>query len=63
MRNFLALRVDPEVVAMHRVIMSEAASLPRIAELFYESGPAAAKQAVVEFLRRQVEAGRLTIPS
>lgn len=61
-RNFLALLTDPEVVAMHRVIMSEAASQPRVAELFYESGPLAAKNAVVDFLCHQAEAGRLRIP-
>jgi len=62
-RNFLALLMDPDVVAMHRVIMSEAAAHPRIAAMFFESGPLAAKSAVVEFLRRQAEAGRLSIPS
>ena len=62
-RSFLALLTDPEVVAMHRVIMSDAAAHPRIAKMFFESGPVAAKSAVVEFLGQQAEAGRLNIPT
>ncbi|MGB5495896.1 MAG: TetR/AcrR family transcriptional regulator C-terminal domain-containing protein, partial [Sedimenticolaceae bacterium] len=30
---------DPEVIAMHRLVMGESASHPRIAELFFDSGP------------------------
>jgi TetR/AcrR family transcriptional repressor of mexJK operon len=61
-RRFLALLTDPEVVAMHRVIMSEAATQPHVAELFFESGPVAAKTALSLYLQRQVTAGRLAIP-
>lgn len=62
-RSFLALLTDPEVVAMHRVIMSEAASQPRIAKLFYEAGPLATKTVVVAYLQGWVEAGQLRIPA
>ena len=58
-RRFMDLIFDPEVVAMHRVILAEAASYPRIALLFYESGPAATKKAVSGQLQGLVERGAL----
>jgi TetR/AcrR family transcriptional repressor of mexJK operon len=61
-RRFVDLLFDPEVVAMHRVVMGEAASQPRIATLFFESGPKRTKGAVCAFLQRQVAKGRLRIP-
>ncbi len=60
-RQFVDLLFDPEVVAMHRVVMGEAASQPRIAALFFDSGPMRTKTAVCDFLKKQVEAGRLRI--
>jgi hypothetical protein len=41
--------------------MAEAASQPRIAALFFESGPMRTKQAVCAYLQQQVTAGRLRI--
>ena len=46
---------------MHRVVLGEAASQPRIASLFFDSGPKRTKAAVCAFLQKQVEAGRLRI--
>lgn len=60
--QFVELMFDPEVIAMHRVVMAEAASQPRIAELFFDSGPKRTKASVCAFLQQQVEAGRLRIP-
>ena len=60
-RRFITLLFDPEVVAMHRVVQAEAASHPRIAALFYESGPAATKSAVAAVLAALVERGELGI--
>ena len=60
-RQFAELLFDPQVVAMHRVVMGEAATQPRIAALFFESGPMRTKTAVCDFLTRQVEAERLHI--
>jgi TetR/AcrR family transcriptional repressor of mexJK operon len=57
--RFMDLIFDPEVVAMHRVVMAEALAHPRIAELFYENGPAATHEAVAALLRRLVEHGKL----
>lgn len=61
-RQFVGLMFDPEVVAMHRVVMAEAAGQPRVAELFFDSGPRQTKAAVEAFLQRQIAAGRLHIP-
>ena len=60
-RRFVDLLLDPEVVAMHRVVMGEATSQPRIAALFFDSGPKRTKAAVCAFLQQQVDAGRLAI--
>lgn len=59
--RFIDLLFDPEVIAMHRVVMGEAASHPRIAALFYESGPGRTRAAVRAFLGQQVTKGRLQI--
>lgn len=39
--QFVKLLQDPEVIAMYRVVISEARNNPRIAELFYQAGPKA----------------------
>ncbi len=59
LKRFMALIFDPEVVAMHRIVTAEAASHPRIAALFYESGPGATYAAVETFLQRLVDRGAL----
>lgn len=61
-RRFVELMLDPDVIAMHRVVMAEAASQPRVANLFFDSGPKKTKAAVCAFLQRHVVAGRLAIP-
>jgi TetR/AcrR family transcriptional repressor of mexJK operon len=60
-RRIVNLLFDPNVVAMHRVVMGEAASQPRIAALFFESGPQKAKAATSAYLQRQIDKGRLSI--
>ncbi|MCP3870008.1 MAG: TetR/AcrR family transcriptional regulator [Gammaproteobacteria bacterium] len=60
-RRFIDLLFDPEVVAMHRVVLAEAGSPPRIAALFFENGPKRAKLAVADYLRDHAAAGRLKI--
>lgn len=60
-RRFVDLLFDPEVIAMHRVVLGEATSQPRIAALFFASGPQRTKSAVCALLREQVRQGRLAI--
>lgn len=50
-KRFMALIFDPEVVAMHRIVMAEAVNHPRIAALFYENGPGAVQTAIEVFLQ------------
>ncbi|MEM7408093.1 MAG: TetR/AcrR family transcriptional regulator [Pseudomonadota bacterium] len=58
-QRFMALIFDPHVVAMHRVISSEASAHPRIAALFFETGPGGTKAAVGALLEQRVAAGEL----
>lgn len=58
-RRFMALICDPQVIAMYRVIIGESVAHPRIAELFYETGPAATKTAVAGRLAQLVSRGEL----
>ncbi|HCS91887.1 MAG: TetR/AcrR family transcriptional regulator [Thiohalocapsa sp. PB-PSB1] len=58
-RRFMALKCDPEVVAMFRVVAAEAATQPRIAGLFFESGPGGARDAIAQVLDQLVAAGQL----
>jgi TetR/AcrR family transcriptional repressor of mexJK operon len=60
-KRIMALICDPEVLAMHRVVMSEAPNYPRIAALFFEAGPAATKRAIGAVLGHLVERGKLRI--
>lgn len=60
-RRLIDLLCDPEVVAAHRVVMSEAVSQPRIATLFFESGPRRTVNSLCAYLAKQVEEGRLRI--
>ena len=57
--GFMALIVDPQVVAMHRVVATEAASHPRIAALFFAAGPLATREAVSRVLTLLVARGDL----
>jgi TetR/AcrR family transcriptional repressor of mexJK operon len=61
-RRFVDLLLDPEVIAMHRVVMGEAASQPRVAILFFEYGHEQTKRAICAFLQHQAKKGRLRIP-
>ena len=57
--RFLNLILDDEVAAMFRVVIGESGSYPKIAELFYASGPDTAITAVAKLLSRHMRAGRL----
>lgn len=59
LKGFMSLIVDPEVVAMHRVVAAEAASHPRIAALFFEAGPLATRDAVRQLLAPLIARGDL----
>ena len=58
-RQFLNLIFDEEVVAMFRVVIGESAVHNKIAELFYETGPGKAINAVAAFLEQQMQQEKL----
>lgn len=57
--ELLSLILDPEVVAMFRVVIAEAAAYPRVAQLFYEAGPRQAAETMAEQIGAQMNAGAL----
>jgi len=58
-RQFLNLIFDDEVVAMHRVVIGESASYPKISELFFETGPEKTINAVARYIAGQMACKRL----
>ncbi|MGB5278972.1 MAG: TetR/AcrR family transcriptional regulator [Gammaproteobacteria bacterium] len=58
-KQFLNLIFDEGVVAMHRVVIGESASYPKIAELFYETGPQKTINAVAKYIDTQMTCKRL----
>jgi TetR/AcrR family transcriptional repressor of mexJK operon len=59
-RNFLALLLDPEVLALYRVIGAEATQRPEVAELFHAAGPERARELFSDFFRRAAARGHFT---
>jgi len=59
--RYLELIFDPEVVAMFRLVIAESHAYPKVAELFYESGPARTLGAVQRFLGERAARGELHV--
>lgn len=59
--GFLRLSTRPEVVAMHRLVVGEAAKDPNIAALMFEVGPDRVLSAFVELLQAWTHKGILEI--
>ena len=60
--NFVRLMSNTDVLAMHRVVIGEAANNPRIAQLFYEAGPERFKTGFIALLHRFNEHRELHTP-
>ncbi len=58
-RRLLDLLLDERVLAATRMIIGESTRHPRIAKLYFESGPARTRRTLVDFLARHASAGRL----
>jgi TetR/AcrR family transcriptional repressor of mexJK operon len=58
---FARLMLAPEVVAMHRVVIGEAANNPKIAQLMYEAGAIPAMAAFADLLRTFTSAGLMEV--
>jgi TetR/AcrR family transcriptional repressor of mexJK operon len=61
-RAFLALITSPEAISLHRLLTAGSGTSPKLAQLFWEAGPLRMRQSFEEFLRQEVEVGKLDIP-
>jgi TetR/AcrR family transcriptional repressor of mexJK operon len=60
--HFIRLIMDPEAVALHRVILGESPRLPEVGEAFYTVGPTRARQRLMELYRDLTSRGLLSMP-
>ncbi len=60
-RSYQELILSPRALAIHRLVIAEAERHPRIARLFFDSGPLRMRALVTRFLKLQVEAGEFAI--
>jgi TetR/AcrR family transcriptional repressor of mexJK operon len=51
-RDFYALLVEPDAIALQRVVIAEAGSNPELAEAFYEGGPRMTREMLQQFFAR-----------
>jgi AcrR family transcriptional regulator len=54
-RQYLTLALKPSSLALHRLVVAEAARTPGLGPLIYESGPAQIVRALAEYLARRRE--------
>lgn len=59
---FLDSILEPEKVALHRMLIAEATRMPELSGLFYKQGPAKALNLLATWLAAQDEAGLLRVP-
>src|SRR3569832_2173767 len=60
-RAFFALITSEEALAVHRTIVANAQQSPKLGQMFWEAGPKRMQLAFGEFLRAEVDAGKLEI--
>lgn len=61
-RAFLCLITSPEAIALHRLLTASVGSSPKLGQLFWEAGPLRMRQSFEQFLKQEVDAGKLDIP-
>ncbi|MDX2112400.1 MAG: TetR/AcrR family transcriptional regulator [Alphaproteobacteria bacterium] len=59
--GFIDMISSPRGLAIHRLVMAEVERHPRVAKLFYDSGPLQMQGLLVRYLNRQVQLGALVI--
>jgi len=59
---FLDSILEPEKLALHRMMIAEATRMPELTELFYAQGPAKVTALLASWLRAQDAAGALRVP-
>ncbi len=57
----LTFILQPEVMAIHRVVIAESGRFPELGRAFYDNGPARFRQALAGWIAQQAEAGRLDV--
>jgi TetR/AcrR family transcriptional repressor of mexJK operon len=57
--RYLKVLLDPAGRRLFRTMIAESARFPKLAQSFFERGPARGRRALAEYLRLQNEAGRL----
>lgn len=60
-RQFLDVLLSPTSLALHRVVISEAARLPHLGRVSYRSGPAIAVETLAAYLEEQTRKGTLRV--
>ena len=60
--RFLSQILQPEALALYRVVLGESPRLPEVGEAFYSAGPAAGQRIVGQFLAEMTRLGCLSIP-
>ncbi len=60
-QGFIDMISSPRGLAIHRLVMEEAPRHPKVARMFYESGPQRMQGVLVRYLQRQAALGVLAI--
>ncbi len=60
-RNYLAMLLSPEALAMYRVVLAETTQQPDVGAAFYRAGPAFTRQQVGEFFFELAERGLMVM--
>jgi AcrR family transcriptional regulator len=58
-RNFLERLMDPQSIAIHRLVIGEGERFPEIGRIFYESGPSVVMGRIAEYLAELMDQGQL----
>lgn len=58
-RNFLKSVLDPNILELHRLMVSIGKTFPAVGSFFYESGPNTAYEIVARWMAKQQAAGKL----
>jgi TetR/AcrR family transcriptional repressor of mexJK operon len=61
-QGFMGLVLNPDVLALYRVLMAQATQDPKTNALFYDSGPRATLSALAQLLTHYAEQGALDVP-
>lgn len=60
-RQLLDLMLEPNVIAVQRLVIAESAQFPELASMYFSAGPAAVFDGLKAYLIKQAQLGRLVI--